>query len=161
MLQISATIITLNEERRLARALESLSVADEIVVVDCGSTDRTAEIAEAHGARLLSHPWEGYARQKNFAAAQAKYPWVLSIDADEALSPELASEVKRVKKEGPGEAAGFPTKGSGPKRSGIIWSSVTRSGVRVERAPPPPLSMRRRASSGLIGKPAWGGSVCA
>ncbi len=111
MLEISAVIITLNEERRLARALESLSgsspVADEVLVVDCGSTDRTVEIAERRGARVLSHPWEGYARQKNFAASQAKYDWVLSLDADEALSPELAESLRRVKREGPGEAAGF------------------------------------------------------
>ena len=107
MMKFSAVIITLNEERRLARALESLSVADEVLVVDCGSTDRTVEIAGRHGARLLSHPWEGYARQKNYAASQAKYPWILSLDADEALSPELAAELSQLKRDGPGEAAGF------------------------------------------------------
>ena len=107
MMEISAVLISLNEERRLARALESLSVADEVLVVDCGSTDRTLEIAGRHGARLLSHPWEGYARQKNYAASQAKYPWILSLDADEALSPELAAELLRLKREGPGETAGF------------------------------------------------------
>lgn len=107
MLQISAVIITLNEERQLARALGSLSVADEVLVCDCGSTDRTAAIAAQYGARFLSHPWEGYARQKNYAASQATHPWILSIDADEALSPALAAEVERLKSEGPGEAAGF------------------------------------------------------
>ena len=107
MLEISAVIITLNEERRLPRALESLSVADEVLIVDCGSTDRTAEIAGRYGARLLAHPWQGYARQKNYAVSQAQYPWILSIDADEALSPRLAVEVQQLKREGPGEAAGF------------------------------------------------------
>lgn len=111
MLEISAVIITLNEERRLARALDSLSAApsviDEVLIVDCGSTDRTREIAARHGARLLSHPWEGYARQKNYAASHAKYPWILSIDADEALTPPLAAELDQLKREGPGEAAGF------------------------------------------------------
>lgn len=111
MLEISAVIITLNEERRLARALESLAVAptvaDEILVVDSGSTDRTREIAERHGARVISHPWEGYARQKNFAAAQAQFPWVLSIDADEVVTPELAAELRQIKENGPGDAAGF------------------------------------------------------
>jgi glycosyltransferase involved in cell wall biosynthesis len=106
--KISAVIITLNEERNLPRALESLSsVADEIAVVDSGSTDRTREIAEAAGARFIAHPWEGYAAQKNFAAAQAQYDWVLSLDADEALSPELAAELERLKQTGPGDAAGF------------------------------------------------------
>lgn len=107
MLEISAVIITLNEERRLPRALESLSVADEVLVVDCGSADRTVEIAEARGARVVSHPWEGYSRQKNFAASQARYPWILSLDADEALSPELAAELRKLQQEGAGDAAGF------------------------------------------------------
>ena len=110
-LSISAVLITLNEERRLPRALASLSaahaVADEILVVDSGSTDRTREIAEAHGARVISHPWEGYARQKNFAAEQAKHPWILSLDADEVVTPELAAELREIKTQGPGEAAGF------------------------------------------------------
>jgi glycosyltransferase involved in cell wall biosynthesis len=110
MLEISAVIITLNEERRLGRALDSLaavpSLIDEVLVVDCGSTDATPGIVARHGARLISHPWEGYARQKNFAAEQARHPWVLSIDADEALSPELAAGLAELKREGPGETAG-------------------------------------------------------
>jgi glycosyltransferase involved in cell wall biosynthesis len=101
-MQLSAALITLNEERRLPRALESLSgVADEILVVDSGSTDRTREIAESHGARFISHPWEGYARQKNFAASQAKFDWILSLDADEVLTPELAAELREIKERGP------------------------------------------------------------
>ena len=112
-MQISAVLITLNEERRLARALESLSFADEILVLDSGSTDRTREIAEAHGARFISHPWEGYARQKNFAAEQAKFDWILSLDADEVVTPELAAELREIKAQGapgplgPDAAAGF------------------------------------------------------
>lgn len=107
MLEISAVIITLNEEQHLARALESLSVADEVLVVDSGSTDRTQEIASRYGARVLPHEWEGYARQKNYAASQAKHPWVLSIDADEVLTPALAAEIEQIKREGPGDSAGF------------------------------------------------------
>ncbi|MBI2819746.1 MAG: glycosyltransferase family 2 protein [Acidobacteria bacterium] len=107
-MKISAIIITLNEERNLPRALKSLEpVTDEIVVVDSGSTDGTREIAERAGARFIAHPWEGYAAQKNFAAAQAQHDWMLSIDADEALSPELAAEMERLKQAGPGDAAGF------------------------------------------------------
>ena len=107
MLEISAVIITLNEERRLGRALASLSVADEVLVVDCGSSDRTQEIAAGYGARVLSHSWEGYSQQKNYAVSQAKHSWVLSIDADEALSPELAAEIEQLKRQGAGMAAGF------------------------------------------------------
>ncbi|MBI2818001.1 MAG: glycosyltransferase family 2 protein [Acidobacteria bacterium] len=107
MLPISAIIITLNEERRLARALESLSIADEIIVVDSGSTDCTTAIAARYGAKVISQAWQGYSRQKNFAASLAKYDWVLSLDADEALSPALQREIERIKREGPGDFAGF------------------------------------------------------
>ena len=69
--KISATIITYNEERNLPRAIESLRCADEIMVVDSGSTDRTVEIAEKLGARVVESPWPGYAKQKNFAAENA------------------------------------------------------------------------------------------
>jgi glycosyltransferase involved in cell wall biosynthesis len=107
-MELSAVIITLNEERNLPRSLESLaSVADEVVVVDSGSTDRTREVAEQHGARFLPHAWEGYAAQKNFAASQAHHDWVLSLDADEAISAELAAELQRLKQAGAGEAAGL------------------------------------------------------
>ena len=107
MLKISAVLITLNEEQRLPRALKSLSVADEILVVDSGSTDGTQKVAERYGARFLTHAWDGYAQQKNYAGSQAKHDWVLSLDADESLSPELAEGLRRLKQEGPGEAAGF------------------------------------------------------
>ena len=107
-MQITAIMITLNEERNLGRALASLaSIADEVVVVDSGSTDRTREIAEHAGTRYITHAWEGYAAQKNFAAAQARHDWVLSLDADEELSPELAVELQRLKQIGPDDAAGF------------------------------------------------------
>lgn len=101
-MQISAVLITRNEERRLPQALESLAgVADEILVVDSGSTDRTREIAEQKGARVITRPWEGYSRQKNFAAAQARFDWILSLDADEVLTPELAAELRQIKEQEP------------------------------------------------------------
>jgi glycosyltransferase involved in cell wall biosynthesis len=100
-MKISATIITFNEERNIARAIESLRCCDEIVVVDNGSVDRTAEIAEKLGARVVEEPWHGYAAQKNFASAQASHDWVLSIDADEALSEALEGEIWQLKKTGP------------------------------------------------------------
>ena len=100
-MKITATIITFNEERNIARAIESLRCCDEIVVVDSGSTDRTAEIAGKLGARVIESEWPGYARQKNFAAEHASNDWILSIDADEALSEALEGEIWQIKKNGP------------------------------------------------------------
>jgi len=95
---ISATIITFNEADRIAEAIGSLSCCDEIIVVDSGSIDQTREIALARGARVIECPWKGYSRQKNFAAEQAQSDWILSIDADERLSMELADEIVYWKK---------------------------------------------------------------
>jgi glycosyltransferase involved in cell wall biosynthesis len=92
-LNISATIITLNEESRLQRALDSLGFCDEIVVVDSGSSDRTCAIAAEAGARVLSREWTGYADQKNHAAAAASYDWILALDADEEVTPELRASI--------------------------------------------------------------------
>jgi glycosyltransferase involved in cell wall biosynthesis len=100
-MRISATIVTLNEERNIRRAIESLTCVDEIVVVDSGSTDRTPEIAAELGARVVEQPWRGYAGQKNFAAKSASHDWILSIDADEALTPELAAEILALKQTEP------------------------------------------------------------
>lgn len=98
MPKLSVVIITFNEERNIARCLESVrDVADEIVVVDSHSTDNTREIAESYGAKVVGHPFEGHIRQKNFAISQASYPHQLSLDADEALSEQLAREIKAAK----------------------------------------------------------------
>ncbi len=100
-MKISATIITLNEQGNIARAIESLRCADEVIVVDSGSQDRTMEIAAKLGARVVESEWMGYASQKNFAAEQASHDWILSIDADEALSEALEAEIWQIKKGGP------------------------------------------------------------
>jgi glycosyltransferase involved in cell wall biosynthesis len=100
-MKISATIIARNEERNIARAIESLRCCDEIVVVDSGSIDRTMEIARELGARVIESPWRGYAGQKNYATEQARYDWILSIDADEALSESLEADIWLLKKNGP------------------------------------------------------------
>lgn len=98
MNRISAVIITLNEERNIARCLDSIKdVVDEVIVVDSYSTDATAIMCQQRGVRFITHPWEGYVATKNFANSQASYDWILSIDADEALSPTLSESIKGIK----------------------------------------------------------------
>jgi glycosyltransferase involved in cell wall biosynthesis len=92
---LSVAIITLNEEVNLPRTLASIAWADEIVIVDSGSTDGTRQIAESHGARFVTEPWRGFAAQKNFAMSLCTSDWVLSLDADEAVSPELAASIQK------------------------------------------------------------------
>jgi glycosyltransferase involved in cell wall biosynthesis len=100
-IKISAAIITFNEERNIARVIESLRCCDEILVLDSGSNDRTVEIASKLGARVEEASWHGYAAQKNIAAELATYDWVLSLDADESLSEALEAEIWQIKKNGP------------------------------------------------------------
>lgn len=100
-MKLTATLITRNEEQNLPRALASLNLADEIVVVDSGSTDRTVELARQQGARVIAHSWTSFAEQKNFAATQATHDWILNLDADEALSPVLEAELRAWKEQTP------------------------------------------------------------
>lgn len=99
---LSACLITLNEEHNLPRVLNSVrELADEIVVVDCGSTDRTLEIARGLGAKVITRAWTNFAEQKNIAAAAASHDWILSLDADEELSSALHSSLRDWKKNEP------------------------------------------------------------
>jgi glycosyltransferase involved in cell wall biosynthesis len=93
---LSVATVTLNEEANLGRTLASVRWADEIVVVDSGSTDRTCDIAREYGARVIVEPWRGYTAQKNYALELCKKDWILSLDADEEVSPELADEIRGV-----------------------------------------------------------------
>jgi glycosyltransferase involved in cell wall biosynthesis len=93
-LKITATIITLNEAEHIRTACESVSWADEILVVDSGSTDATREIAQECGARVIEREWPGFAAQKQFAAEQAMHEWIFSLDADESVSAELHSSIE-------------------------------------------------------------------
>jgi len=100
MQPISATVITLNEEKNIGEALESLSWTDEIVVVDSGSTDATLEICRKFTARIFHRDWTGYVDQKNFAVEQARHDWILSLDADERPSLALRTEIRKLAREG-------------------------------------------------------------
>ena len=91
---LSAVLITRNAAGVLESCLDSLAFADEIVVVDSASTDGTRELAESKGARVVQKEWLGFGRQKQFAVEQAKNDWVLCLDADERVSPELARSIQ-------------------------------------------------------------------
>jgi glycosyltransferase involved in cell wall biosynthesis len=90
---ISVTIITLNEEKNLRRCLESVAFADEIILLDSGSGDRTQAIAREFTDQVFEEPWQGFARQKNLAQEKARGPWILNVDADERVTPELKEEI--------------------------------------------------------------------
>jgi len=94
--KLSLVIITLNEEDNIARCIQSVPFADDIVVLDSGSTDKTLEIAKSLGARTFNQKFKGYASQKNKATQLAENNWVLCLDADEALSPELNQEIQNI-----------------------------------------------------------------
>jgi glycosyltransferase involved in cell wall biosynthesis len=102
---LSVVLITLNEAANLPRTLKSVEWAQEIVVVDSGSTDGTVEAAQKAGARVFEEPWKGFAGQKNSAIAHATGDWVLSLDADEEVSAELAREIEELLKGEPALSA--------------------------------------------------------
>jgi glycosyltransferase involved in cell wall biosynthesis len=106
---LSVCIITLNEERNIGRTLKSVrEIADEIIVVDSGSTDATASIAQSFGAKVFMEPWKGFARQKNSALEKAGSDWILSLDADEEVSPKLAASIQALLNEAePPQLAGY------------------------------------------------------
>ena len=98
-MNISATIIAFNEATNIGDACKSLAWADEIVVVDSGSTDQTRQIAEACGARVITREWPGFAAQKQFAVEHAAYDWIFSLDADERVSDELKASIAKLREE--------------------------------------------------------------
>ena len=100
-MKLTATVITLNEEANIEAALQSLKWVDEVVVVDSGSTDGTVAIARRCGARVETRAWEGYSAQKNYAASIAANDWILSIDADERVPVDLATEIRELMERGP------------------------------------------------------------
>lgn len=101
---VSVAVIALNEEERIRACLESVLWADEIVVVDAGSSDKTADVARELTDRVVFRAWTGYAAQKNFALAQCRGEWLLSLDADERVPEALRDEIRQTLARGPREA---------------------------------------------------------
>jgi glycosyltransferase involved in cell wall biosynthesis len=120
---LSVAIITLNEEANLPRTLASVAWADEIVIVDSGSTDATRAIAQSYQARFVTEPWRGFAGQKNFALSLATSDWVLSLDADESVTPELAAAIQKIL-----AAPSFETAYAIPRRNYFLGRWIRRGG---------------------------------
>lgn len=98
MSKISATIISFNEEQKIEDCLKSLlPIVDEIIVIDSHSTDATVEIARRYTGHVYRHPFSGYIEQKNYAISKASYDWILSLDCDERVSPELRESILAIK----------------------------------------------------------------
>jgi glycosyltransferase involved in cell wall biosynthesis len=110
---LSACIIARDEEDRLPGCLDSLRFCDELLVVDSHSRDRTRELAAAAGARVIERDWPGHVAQKEFAIRAASHDWVLCVDADERISPELAAEIEALRAQGFDGACGYVV----PRRS--------------------------------------------
>jgi len=110
--RLSAIIITRNEAGNIAECLDALCFCDERIVVDSGSVDATVEIAARHGARVVEHAWCGYGPQKNFALSLAQGDWVLSVDADERVSDELADAIAVAMQSPQFDAYEFPRRSS-------------------------------------------------
>jgi glycosyltransferase involved in cell wall biosynthesis len=141
---LSVAIITLNEEANLARTLESVSWADEIIVVDSGSSDRTAEIARNYGARVVDHLWTGFAAQKNFALSQCTGDWILSLDADEELSTNLQFQIQNLLRSRPAADAYFL------KRRNLFLGRWIKQGGFY---PDPKLRLFRRTAANFVRTP--------
>lgn len=124
MNHISFCMITRNEERNLARALQSIAgISDETIVVDCGSTDRTIEIAREHGAKVVYRAWTNFGDQRNFAVTQSSHEWIYTLDADEALSDELRASLLEWKQKEP-EFAVY----EGPRLTQYLGGWIRHSG---------------------------------
>jgi glycosyltransferase involved in cell wall biosynthesis len=105
MQKLSVAIVAMNEAENIARTLEAVSWADEIVLVDSGSTDATLDIARRFGATIYHEPWRGYGGQVNCALDKCIHPWILNVDADEVVTPELAAEIRALLQTEPALAA--------------------------------------------------------
>ena len=124
---LSVAIITRNEEANLERTLGSVAWADEIVVVDSGSNDRTEEIARSFRSRFFLEEWKGFAAQKNSALEKCTCDWILSLDADEALSDELAKEIwELLEGDPPFDGYALPPAESFSRAVDALWRILSR-----------------------------------
>jgi glycosyltransferase involved in cell wall biosynthesis len=139
---LSVAIVSLNEEANLGRTLESVKWADEIIVVDSGSTDRTCEIARQYGAQVVSEPWRGYVAQKQYAIDLCTKDWVLLLDADEEVSPGLAQEIRAAIAD-PNAATGYKL----PRKNLFLGRWMRHGGFY----PDPKLRLFRRGQAVVIG----------
>ena len=139
---LSVAIVSHNEEANLPRTLESVKWADEIVVVDSGSTDRTCEIAQEYGAQVVVEPWRGYVAQKQFALDLCTKDWVLLLDADEEVSPGLAQEIRAVIVD-PNAASGYKL----PRKNLFLGRWMRHGGFY----PDPKLRLFRRGAGFVTG----------
>jgi len=120
--RLSVVIVTRNEEERIRACLEAVAWADELIVVDAESEDKTASIARELTDHVIVRPWPGYAAQKNHGLELARGAWILSLDADEIVSPTLRADVERV------VAADGPADGYAVPRRNIFWGRWVRHG---------------------------------
>jgi len=124
MATLTVITITLDEERNIEACLDSVRWAGERLVVDSGSSDRTAELARAAGARVLSIPWKGYGETKNIALNEAQGEWVLWLDADERVTPELAAEIRQAVARNDPDMAAYTV----PRRASFLGRWILHSG---------------------------------
>jgi (heptosyl)LPS beta-1,4-glucosyltransferase len=122
--KLSVTVITRDEEAQIGACLESVGWADEIVVIDTGSADRTLEICRKYTPYVETHPWEGYAAAKNAAIERATGDWILSLDADERVSAELHGEIAALRQQSPASLAD----GYAIPRRNYLWGRWLRYG---------------------------------
>ena len=139
---ISVAIVAMDEEANIGRTLASVRWADEIVLVDSGSTDRTCEIAREHGARVVVEPWRGYVAQKQYAIELCTKDWVLLLDADEEVSPGLAEEI-RAAIANPNAASGYKL----PRKNLFLGRWIRHGGFY----PDPKLRLFRRGQGFVTG----------
>ena len=141
---LSVVIVTLNEEENLPRTLASVQWADEIVIIDSASTDRTVEIARSFNANVFDEPWQGFAGSKNSAIAKCTGTWILSLDADEELSPKLQQQIKNLLPSNP------PTDAYYLRRRNLFLGRWIKHGGFY---PDPKLRLFRRATANFAPTP--------
>ena len=155
MPQLSAIVITRNEAANIGACLDSVAFCDERIVVDCGSTDETVSIARQKGARVEFHEWRGFGPQKNYALSLAGGTWVLSLDADERVTPELAAAIKTAIAADGADAFEFPRLSKFLRPADLAFRLVSRLRAAPVPARQRPLRRRCRAQRVITSGTRW------